>query len=116
MRTGEKVAAKVAGFLRRLADRIEPVPESARKRPFRRLSLVTVVGRKQQERISRRLAKYRESGDARDAAVRWGQRQCVYRSLDLLRSESRDYFIFEESENERGDIIVRSTLKVLKDD
>ena len=112
----EKVSAKVAGFLRRLADRIAPVPESARKRPFRSLSLVTVVDRKREERIGRRLAHYRAEADVRDAAIRWGERRCMFRTLELLRSTYRDYIIFEHYEDEKGNIIVRSTLKVLKDD
>jgi len=103
---------RVASRLRHWADGLDPAP----KLPYRRLSLVTVVKPRKQERIRRRLGEYRDPGDVYDAAVRWGQKQCVLRSVELLRSESRDYFDFDVYVDDRDNIIVRSTLKVRKDD
>jgi hypothetical protein len=102
----------VASRLRHWADGLDPAP----KLPYRRLSLVTVVKPRKQERIRRRLGEYRDPRDVYDAAVRWGQKQCILRSVELLRSESRDYFDFDVYVDDRDNIIVRSTLKVRKDD
>ncbi len=102
----------LASLFRHWADALSP----ASNLPYRRLSLVTVVKPRKQERIRRRLGEYRDPRDVYDAAVRWGQKQCVLRSTELLRSEGRDYFDFDVYVDDRDNIIVRSTLKVRKDD
>lgn len=97
---------------RRWAEALDPTP----KRPYRRLSLVHVVDVKKQEKIARRQAKYREPMDVEVVAAAYGRKRCVLRTLELMQAEYRDYFDFEESRDEHGNIIVRSTLKVRKDD
>ena len=84
--------------------------------PVRRLSQGVVVSVRRQERIGRRLAKWRDDADVRDASVRWGQRRAVMNILELMRSECRDYFTFEEYEDARGNIIVCGRLKVFRDE
>ncbi|MGM9736948.1 MAG: hypothetical protein ACI3ZT_00880 [Candidatus Cryptobacteroides sp.] len=66
--------------------------------------------------MMRRQAKYRDPRDMNVMARLFGEKQCVIRTLDLMRVEYRDYFDFEEYVDESGNIIIRSVLKVRKDD
>lgn len=109
---GRWMRSGLARIFRGWADALEPRPEL----PRRRLSLVVIVDTRRQAKFGRRLEKYRDRRDVEDVSRAWARKQCVLRTLELLRSMPRDYFCFEDHKDGSGNIIVRSTLKVLKDD
>ena len=69
-----------------------------------------------QAKFGRKLEKYRDRRDVDEVSRAWARKQCVLRTLAMLQSMPRDYFVFEDYKDDSGNIIVRSTLKVLKDD
>lgn len=109
---GQRLRSGLARVFRGWAEALDPSP----KLPRRCLSLVTVVGERRQAKFGRRLVKYRDRRDVDEVSRAWARKQCVLRTMELLRSMPRDYFVFEDYKDDSGNIIVRSTLKVLKDD
>ena len=109
---GRKVKRGLARLFRGWAEVLEPGPPL----PLRRLSLVTVVDGRRQQKFGRRLEKFRDRRDVDEVSRAWARKQCVLRTVALLQSMPRDYFCFEDYKDDSGNIIVRSTLKVLKDD
>lgn len=109
---GQRCRSGLARIFRGWAEALDPGP----KLPRRRLSLVTVVDERRQAKFGRKLEKYRDRRDVDDVSRAWARKQCVLRTVAMLQSMPRDYFVFEDYKDDSGNIIVRSTLKVLKDD
>lgn len=110
---GQRWRSGLARVFRGWAEALDPAPL---RLPRRTISLAAVVDERRQEKMGRRLAKYRDGRDVLDVARAWARKQCVLRTVAMLQSMPRDYFVFEDYKDDSGNIIVRSTLKVLKDD
>lgn len=109
---GQRWRSGLARVFRGWAEALDSGP----KLPRRRLSLATVVDTRRQAKFGRKLEKYRDRRDVDEVSRAWARKQCVLRTLAMLQSMPRDYFVFEDYKDDNGNIIVRSTLKVLKDD